>query len=306
MQVTTFLDACGVRWRWGNGRQQLQACCPFCRESRYRLGINLEKRAANCFNGGCNWHGTLFRFTKELRGEAVRLEGLGGGRTSEEVRIIDLPEEFAPLAGVEPDEFGLGALVAYITTRGVEAHDFARYHIGGCVSGRFTDRVIFPVFYGTHLYTYLGRTIHKGVEPRYKNAYKATRAVWGLEPATEHESGWLVLSEGVLKALAMQRVVAGCNAASLGNQLSEFQFDQIEEAGYKHVVVIPDPGIAGLEGLKKTGDELLGRGIEMYYPRPLPVKQADEATPEERRRWVDNIEQYTRITRLKIMRELAA
>lgn len=305
MNLSAYLDGAGVRWRWGNGRKQIQACCPFCHENKYRLGINLEKRAANCFNGGCNWHGSVFRLTKELSGEFIRLDGLGNPDEDKAPKPVDLPAEFELLADIEPADFGLGALVAYMFGRGLTNEDFKRYHIGGALSGKMADRVIFPVFYETTLYTYLGRTIHKNVEPRYKNAWQATRAVWGLEPAKAHPNGWLILSEGVLKAVAMDRVVAGCNGASLGNNLSEFQLDQIETAGYKRVLLIPDPGLAGLEGLHRTGDELIGRGVSMFFPWPLPTKQADEADEAERRLWVDTMVEYNQPMRLKILRELA-
>lgn len=303
MTLTDFLTASGKQWRWGGNRKQIQSCCPFCGDTKYRLGINLEKKAVNCFN--CNWHGSVFKLTKELSGEFVRLDGLGNPDAPEKTKTVDLPTEFELLADIEPSEYGYGALVAYMIRRGLTNEDFKRYHIGGALSGKMADRVIFPVFYGVELFTYLGRTIHKGVEPRYKNAWDATRAVWGLEPRTEHPNGWLILSEGVLKAIAMDRVVAGCNAASLGNNLSEFQLDQIETAGYRQVLLIPDPGLAGLEGLHRTGDALTGRGITMYFPRPLPTKQADEAFAQERRAWVDNMVTYTQAERLKILRDIA-
>jgi hypothetical protein len=303
MQLTAFLDMTGVRWRWGNKRQ-VQACCPFtgCNDTKYRLGINLDKKAAHCFN--CGWHGSVFKLTKELRGEFVRLDGLGTGDDTNTPVAIDLPEEFTPLADVERAEFGLGALLDYVLRRGLTMDDIKRYHVGGAVSGKFSDRVIFPVFYGTTLFTYLGRTIHKAVEPRYLNAKKATRAVWGLEPALEHPSGWLTLSEGVLKAIAMGRVVGGCSGAVLGSQLSEFQLDQVEEAGYTNVLFIPDPGVAGLAGAVATSDALVARGIHVWYPWPLPEAQADEVNEDRRREWVASAIPYTRAGRWKLLREL--
>lgn len=303
MNIAAYLDGAGVRWRWGNGKRQIQACCPMpgCNDTKYRLGINLDKRGANCFN--CNWHGSVFKLTKELSGTVVRLDGLGGPDNTDAPKVVDLPAEFELLAGIKPSDFGYGALVAYARKRGVEQADLVRYHIGGALSGSMADRIIFPVFYDVELYTYLGRTIHTNVEPRYKNAYQATRAIWGLQPASA--DSWLILSEGILKAIAMDRVVEGCNAASLGNNLSEFQLDQIETAGYKQVLIIPDPGIAGLTGLYKTGDALAGRGVSMWFPWPLPLKQADEVKEQERRQWVDSMVLYTQSWRLKILREVA-
>lgn len=305
MNITAYLDGSNIRWRWGNGRKQIQACCPMsgCNDTKFRLGINLDKRAANCFN--CKWHGSIFKLTKELSGEFIRLDGLGNQDGPDRPKVVDLPQEFELLAGVEPAEYGYGALVAYMYGRGLTDADFQRYHVGGALSGRFADRVIFPVFYGVELFTFLGRTIHKHVEPRYLNAKAATRGVWGLEPAADHGNGWLILSEGVLKAIAMDRVVGGCNAASLGNELSEFQLEQIEGAGYKTVLIIPDPGMAGLSGLYKTADALRGRGIAVYFPWPLPVKQADEVPEPERRAWVDNMVEYNATWRLRVLRELS-
>ncbi len=303
MTLQQLLDGAHVRWRWGRDKQQIQACCVFCHETEYRMGINLEKKAVHCFRGSCQWHGSIFKLIKELRGEYVKLDGLG--RPDEEYKKpVDLPEEFELLWGYSASEYGFGVLVDYIRKRGISSEMMEQYHIGGAISGPFADRIIFPVFYGTELYTFLGRTIHKAIEPKYKNAWKATRAVWGLEPAKPEHDGWLILCEGLIKSFAMMSVTGGCHAASLGNKLSEFQFEQIAGAGYKHVFIVPDPGTAGLDGLVDACDTFSGLGIDPWYPWPLPKDQADEATPRARKEWIDAGTPFTRSNRLRLVREL--
>jgi len=304
MNIQQLLDGAGVRWRWGRDRSQIQACCVFCHETQYRMGINLEKKAVHCFKGDCQWHGSIFKLIKELRGEYVKLDGLGLPDDGQPV-VVDLPEEFELLWGYSRHpELGFGKLVDYMLRRGVTREELEQYHVGGALSGRFADRIIFPVFYGTTLYTFLGRTIHPELEPRYLNAKHATRAVWGLAPATPEHDGWLILCEGLIKSFAMKRVVGGCHAASLGNQLSAFQIEQIEQAGFKHVFVVPDPGTAGLQGLVSTGDALTRQGVDVWFPWPLPKDQADDATPRARKEWVDAGQVFTRASRLRLLREL--
>lgn len=297
MRLETFLQSSRIDWHRA-GPDQIYVNCVFCNETRYRLGVNLAKRAYHCFN--CDARGSIFSLLRKWNAGSVTISGTGRG---ERDVLMDLPEDFGLLAGIEPDEWGMGQLVAYCHTRGIDESIMQTYHIGGCLDGKYRYRVIFPIFTGVTLHTFIGRGVLPTQEPKYLNAKGGVRALWGVR-----DTGYkyAVVTEGVIKALAMLPVVGhwADSLAALGNTFSEFQREQIRTAGYTDVVLIPDPGAAGLTGTISIADGLREDGIRVYIPSKLPGKQADEVPEAERAQWIKSVELYQSKTRLRLLREV--
>lgn len=290
MKLENFLTSKGIGWKLGrNGSYQV--CCPLCGDRRFRLGVSSVKRAAHCFN--CRWRGSVYALIKRLNdGAGLRIDDvLPVGRT--DAGVIDLPSDFQLLADVAGDgEFGYGALRAYALARGLMDADLERYHVGGCLEGKQGNRVVFPIFDGTTLYSYVGRSVY-GAEPKYLNATGGTQALWGFE---NRPSSTLILTEGIIKSIAMQRVAPhALHCAMLRNSLSEFQYEQIMRLAPKRLILIPDPGGAGVEGAL----EIMER-IPIEIPLPLPELQADEATAAKRLEWLRSLQR----TSIRVRREL--
>ncbi len=298
MRLETFLQSSRIDWHRAS-EEQLYVCCVFCKETRYRLGLNLAKMAYHCFN--CNKSGSVFSLLRQWNAKGVTIPG--ASRQDREA-LIDLPEDFGLLAGIEPDEWGMGALVAYCYKRGITRDIMKQFHIGGCLAGRFSHRIIFPIFTGITLHTFIGRGIFPEQEPKYLNAKGGTRALWGVRSAGH---SFAVITEGVIKALAMLPVVGDWadSLAGLGNTLSEFQREQIRKARYKGVLLIPDPGRAGIDGTLSISEGLRKDGIQVFLPETLPEAQADEVPITRRFEWVNNCQPWSAQMRRNLLREAA-
>ena len=297
MRLETFLQSSRIDWHRASP-DQIYVNCVFCNETRYRLGVNLAKRDFHCFN--CNAHGSIFSLLRKWNANNVVITG-----TSREERnvLIDLPEDFGLLADIEPDDWGMGQLVKYCYTRGITSDIMRAYHIGGCLEGTYRYRVIFPIFTGVTLHTFIGRGIFKEQEPKYRNAKGGVRALWGIQ---DKRKKYAVVTEGVIKALAMLPVVGAWadSLAALGNTFSEFQRQQIRDAGYTDVLLIPDPGAPGITGSISIAEGLREDGVRVFLPKVLPAAQADEVDETERARWVESAEPYSSGMRLRLLWEV--
>lgn len=255
---------------------ELWMACPFCGDAKMRLGLNIHKNLGRCFN--CEWkagQGAKEKVAFQISRERIEFRNDGGQASAKEVRAIDLPVGWFLLSDVDLGEDGVDApALRYMLERGIQLGTLKKFLVGSTVDSetKQAHRVVFPVFYERNLFGYVGRS-YAGKEPKYLNS-EGTRAIWGLEPANGR---LLVLTEGVIKSLAIYQAVENFVAgAVLGNVLTDFQIEQVSEAGFTKVAYIPDPGGPGIRGGIEILNQLAKAGFETFVPWPLPDKQADE------------------------------
>ena len=163
----------------------------------------------------------------------------------------------------------------YLTTRGITEEQIFKHKIGFSLMGRYAYRVIFPVREEKKLVGFVSRSfINK--EPRYLNS-SGLKSLYNR--ASTGKTPIVVGSEGVFKALKIERVVHGLkdsnvnSIAFLGHGLTDRQEDMLD--GTKELVLWPDPDSVGIEGMIKIAQKMHDRML-VTFPYPMPTKQADE------------------------------
>lgn len=297
--------------------------CLFCVERGYtqdfkqRLGINVVKNYGNCFN--CGW--------KSRKAVSIIAKKLSLGEIDArfqedqtEPEKVKLPEDFELLAGRLDSKWKRKAF-NYLRDRNVTRSQMVKHKIGFSLSGRFRYRIIFPVYVPyeglkgkkNKLEGIVARSfVNK--EPRYLNS-RGIKSVYNLPDESVRYAyrvgkglkQILVISEGILKCLAIERALPVNSIALLGHTMTERQEDLIGPDRWDEIVLFPDPDIQGARGFIKVGERLsLKAGnddlsMKLSVVWPIPKKQADEMTVEEIKSCFRNREPYTEnfVTRWK-------
>jgi len=176
--------------------------CPWCGEADHsqHLGINLETGMWGCWRNvkhrGRKLHRLLSKLTGLSSAEARRatgegelravqrgdmeraVQGLTEGPTAHADSTykgrIRLPDKFREICapGVDPYRAEARFRMYLQKERGFPKHHHKKlarqYNLHYCVSGRFADRLIIPIYEGRELMTYLGRSVYAASEMRYK------------------------------------------------------------------------------------------------------------------------------------------
>lgn len=246
--------------------QELWARCPAHRDTKPSWSINVRTAQHHCFS--CDWgggapalvirglgvddlawdskdawewletHGFLVEVDPALSVELV----LSGGRPH---RFV-LPREVR----VVPPAQWPSAARAYMQARGVTPEQVVRWGLGFAVDGRLAGRVVFPLRDSAGaLRSYTARTFLD--DP--KRYLTPTRAEGPDSSALFGEEHWpglsgrqqVVVVEGALDALAVERAIGGAVAGMLGATRASAMLVAGKLATFDEVVVATDPDPAG-------------------------------------------------------------
>lgn len=214
------------------------------------------------------------------------------GKQAELERVFRLPSGsvVAPLHRWPP------VAQAYAAKRFLNAEQVARWGLGFAVEGRLRGRIVIPVrdSFGT-LKSYTarawGNANRRYLEPRTEEGADKG-AVFGEEHWPE-ERRELVLSEGALNALALERAGAPVVGALEGSQLTAGHVARVST--FETVIVASDPD--------KAGDKLraalssLGRWVKL---RQMRFPTGFDACDVERERGRGTLELMIREARLSV------
>lgn len=279
MTFTEALSKRGIKWRRAqSGRVHVHLCCPFCvsrgesADTRFRLGVNTRENWANCFN--CDWGarvGAVDKILKRLSIEAAVTDGIDERRPKQEKKETELPAGFMLLSDwfKRGDDLP-GDPLGYLKRRGISRKQIKRHYIGCTYRGRYAWRVLFPVLFDGYYMGMVARALTDSQEPKYLNTY-GEKSLYGL-PTKAKE---LVLSEGVFKALRLNRALHMPSAAMLGHHLKDEQIAQIRKVGVRRVYVWPDADHAGTRGAVSAADALSSVGFKVFLPKSA-LPYADE------------------------------
>lgn len=242
--------------------------CPFCGDEKFRLGINTKTRVGHCFH--CDWR-SKDAVTEVLEGTIPVVQPI-----DIEDPVVVLPESFSRFSQFEQSH----PAFKYLKQRGVSYEQMRRLKMGYCEFGRFANRVIFPFYWEGKLEFFVARDYSGKSKVRYLNSVGRK----GLYNLTEHAKGdRLILAEGIIKALRLERHLSIPAAAMLGHTLKRKLAQRIVESGYKQVCIWPDPdpsgvGIMAVKDVATVCHEL---NLQVVTLLPVPSQPADEATPEQ-------------------------
>lgn len=280
----TFLDLLilrGIPFRRRNEPGEIWLACPFCADSRFRLGLNWRRNVGNCFN--CGWksrkaiQGLLYLWKLRID---VQQFGLAEPEETDKQIFLRLPEDYIPLWNIRiSDGPPYSTPLSYWKNRGFTTSQARRHRIGATFQGRYAYRIIMPVFWQKTIEMLVCRTFADR-EPKYLNS-EGPKTIWNLKKAKAGQK--LILVEGILKGLALERLVDRnlyhC-ASPLGHSITEQQMERIAAAGFREIMVYPDPDRPGLEGSLAQADLLSDFGFKVQLPNVIPQQQIDEDSPD--------------------------
>ena len=305
----TFLEALtfrGIQYRRNvSRRNEVNLCCPFCDDTRYRLGLNYFKSLAHCFNCGWKSRAATRLILLQLQIDAMSISDSAMDMVEEaEEKPLELPDDFTLLSTAEEDDGPLWTARKYLLQRGISPKVIKEHYLGGCLSGKFGYRVIIPVVFKDELKGIVGRDWTGCREPKYLNS-AGERSMYNLSPEGE---GPLFLSEGCFKAVAIEQALLGFKVGSsalLGHSITELQVEQIRASGHRQMVIFSDADRVGVEGAVNVADRLSDENFEVRFVHPLPLADADDLSQEDIQMAALSAKPWTRSLRQRVSLEVA-
>jgi len=318
MDLRLVLNRKGLHYQQSpSDPNEIRINCLWCVERgttqdfRQRLGVNIATGTAHCFNCGFKSRKVIPYLVKRLDLGVVDLI-IPQETETEKVR---LPEDFESLIGDQTSKDGRDAK-RYLMSRGITEKQIISKNIGFCITGRYRYRIVFPVYSPVDNLESWGKKRRLvgivarsfvGKEPRYLNS-TGEKAVYNLP----HESvryeycvhrgirQILVISEGILKCLAIERALPTVHSVALfGHSMTERQEELIIPDRWNEIVLFPDPDMQGTKGFQKIAERLslkagFGEGyMNLSVVWPPPDRQADDMGQEEIKTCYTNRRPYT-------------
>lgn len=280
MNLREALRARRIPYRDGRG-DELSLCCPFCTDSRFRLGVNTRTGQANCFN--CNWKrrkGAVQLLAKKLEMGEI------SGPTEEKKTVVEkvtLPKDFTLLWDVKDDSFMWyrKALDYLVLERRLLLEQIKEKKIGISLTGRYAYRIIFPV-YMNRLVGLVTRDFTGTQKRPYLNS-PGEKGLYNIPPI-KNRGNTLVITEGVFDCLSVERAFRGYprhpdTCALLGRALTEVQENQLR--GYTQIILWPDNDRPGIQGMCRIAEQLKNRYMVMWVSPSSKGKDAGELSEGE-------------------------
>lgn len=252
--------------------------CPFCGESNYHCGVNLDSKRYSCWV--CSQSGTIVK----LIGVLLKINYGQSNRIIDDYRgfhyempVRELSEEVVMPSHIHPlSDVGR----RYLFVRGFNALEIAeKYHLQETsmfsylkVKEQVWDfrwRIIIPIIMDREIVTYTGRDFTQKQDPRYRNApieagtILTSECVYNIDSVTDRA----LILEGPTDVWKMGNE----SIATLGVKFSHAQINRILKKNLKKCVILFD---SGAEGAAK----LLADALGPYIP-DLSVFIVDGADP---------------------------
>ena len=273
----SILTTAGFDPHYAGTEQEIKFACPECQDDKDRLYMSQYSGLWICHH--CKEKGNLFSFlykycdigdpwateqvVSEIRGSSKDLDlpiPRPNVKTTEEV---ELPKEL--LYAVTKDS----PLSRFLIARCLDPLVCSVFSMGYCLSGRYSNRIIVPVYTRGELKTFIARTWLEGYEPKVLMPLgsKASEALFGYDDLPT--KGPLIIVEGVWDALAVKGVIdsnptapfSGVYSypsvvATLGAHMTDAQRRLVQQTGFSSVVLLRDGDQVGREAAIKEAREL--------------------------------------------------
>lgn len=265
--------------------------CPFCIErgksedTELKLGINVSTGQGHCYR--CDWASrdkAHIVIARKL--ELGELQLAQDKKKKEHEGPVELPKDFEVFSKESCKDKTVRRARDYILTRGIADWQLAQKEIGVSLVGYYAYRIIFPVTFHDELLMIVSRDFTDKQEPKYLNS-SGTKALYNL-PDKRRKT--LLLSEGVIKCLWLERVLGVPSGSTLGKSITDSQEDMLK--GFTDIALWPDPDKAGLKGYIDVAQQLVSR-FNIWFPFPPPKKQADEMGKNKIKKCMEGMTKYS-------------
>jgi DNA primase len=300
MNVLRVLERLGVEVK-GTTRDHAQALCPYHEDHTPSWRIRLRGDRAGLHHcQACKEGGDLVELVRQVRGYANRssakewLEREGEHLDAGDLQVpaVNLVLSRARRAFRMPEGFVREPLAEWVTpareyalSRGLTWDQIDAWGIGYAVEGKLAGRIVVPVasMWG-ELQGYMARSFTMA-KKRYLYPHESEGAdpdcLFGEEhwPMQRSDRHTVVVTEGALKSLAVERALPSlCIAALGGSPVPPRPIHVAKLATFQRVVVLTDSDAPG----EAAGDALagaLGRYSRVFRARLAPGKDADSVEP---------------------------
>lgn len=311
MLFTDVLSSNGVKYQRGAGKGEIRICCLYCSErgesedTRFRLGINYITKKAQCFN--CHWssRNAVSLILKKLVNGSIAVEESTENVEEDDPTTVVLPEGFEYLDPTKStNSWYHKKALQYLRDRDIPDWQITAKKMGVTIVGNFKYRIIFPVVMERELVGLVGRDFTKQSKVKYLNNV-GEKHLYNC-PMERKKIKKIVLSEGIFKALKIERVAMLPSAALLGHSVTGIHLKQLARyPNLSKVIVWPDPDRVGLTGAAEVCKKLQDEGYRAYTIMPLPKAQADELPDRAVRKAIEMATPYTAGTGSKMRLEAA-
>jgi len=247
------------------GDREVILQCPAC--GKQKLSVNLQKEVWHCW--------VCEQYHRDQYGRRKVVQGAGGvislvallegcsrvrareivGDASEQAHVplegisgVQIRDQHwgHDLAEVDPPEGWLAITdyraFPYLAQRGILSEDITNYGLGVCLSGKYANRLIFPVWANRRLVYWQARAMFNDLHPGTRKALNPTgvyagNVLFNLDQAAKHSR--VIITEGPIDAIH-----AGHSAVcTFGEKISDKQILQLHRAGVRAVDLMWDgPG----------------------------------------------------------------
>jgi hypothetical protein len=258
--------------------------CPSCKHDKNKAFINMLDGRAYCFH--CDWKAggwiglissveglrtkdEVSQWIKDHREDiADPYKSSSSYRYAKSPMTMRLPSEAEP---VDPDD----VFCAYLESRGLSWIHAVKYDIRKCTTGKYKDRLLFPVYENKELVYFFDRSIDPDVPKEKKTIgigsrdlywpIKKSTVVFGLDLARSVVGNGhrrLVIAEGIFSALSIDGGIPLC---TFGKHVSDAQIRKILSVGADEIDVCLDPD--AWDCALRLADSLHNYGADVYVRR---------------------------------------
>lgn len=276
--------------------------CPSCHDTKNHFGINLRNKLFSCWRCGSRGNPfTLVRLLEDTQDSRVIQEIIkkyyGGAEVLPDLEYPDelqLPKEFIFMEdwlriskeaqdknwALSHEQWAAAHITAYLQVRGYPVEETIKKYklMWTGILGKWSFRMIIPVFMNGHMVNFAGRAV-SGQEPKYKNCPNARApmpindTIYGYDEIQEGET--LVLVEGPLDRWRLGKG----SYATWGLTLTNAQANLLYHKKPKKLVFLYDADVR--EDREKL--TVIDKSIAKIWYCPVEVFIMDSGDPDSLR-----------------------
>ena len=260
--ISVLTRALGSRYKKAKQGQEVIYHCPFCHHHKPKLQISLLSQKWHCWV--CDKKGrSLYTLLKLIRAPKALIDEVREYKPKykrnkvEEQQTLYLPKEFKNFMTDPGSTIYYKQAVKFLKDRGVDATEIARYGIGYCTDGPYSERIIIPSYDNDGILNYFTARSFTGSNYKYKNP-PVSKDVIGFEFFVNWNEP-IILCEGPFDALSIKR-----NAIPLfGKTIPTELLKKIYTKNVKEIYIVLDED-ARKDSIKLI-DKLMKDGIQAYF-----------------------------------------
>ena len=260
--IGVLVKALGGVYKKAKQGQEAIFHCPFCHHHKPKLQISLISQKWHCWV--CDKKGrSLYTLLKLIRAPKALIDEVREYRPDFKIKKVEqnenlyLPKEFKSFIFDPGTSVYYQQAYTFLKDRGIDATEIARYGIGYCTEGSYSERIIVPSYDKDGILNYFTARSFTGSNYKYKNP-PVSKDVIGFEMFVNWNEP-IVLCEGPFDAMSIKR-----NAIPLfGKTIPKNLLKKIYTKRVKEIYIVLDDD-ARKDSIKLV-DKLMKDGIKAYF-----------------------------------------